>query len=290
MSALATWYAYSGSSPLTRGKRAAHLVPCDKDGLIPAHAGKTASMAANATFTRAHPRSRGENEAAQVLAKAAAGSSPLTRGKHARRPRRVDRRRLIPAHAGKTASRPFHHCRAPAHPRSRGENFMQDVWDDCESGSSPLTRGKQMCIRAFFAGFGLIPAHAGKTRFALSGAMIKEAHPRSRGENREPRQRGRAGWGSSPLTRGKHQVGGRLRRGLGLIPAHAGKTSRARRAPGPRTAHPRSRGENPQNNRLPGTLAGSSPLTRGKLAPPRAPDTATSAHPRSRGENFSIDG
>ena len=32
--------------------------------------------------------------------------------------------------------------RSPAHPRSRGENFLEEVQDRARVGSSPLTRGK----------------------------------------------------------------------------------------------------------------------------------------------------
>ena len=50
--------------------------------------------------------------------------------------------------------------------------------------------------------------------------------------------------GSSPLTRGK-QVEALLVQVLhGLIPAHAGKTTRCWRTMIPAEAHPRSRGEN----------------------------------------------
>ena len=70
--------------------------------------------------------------------------------------------------------------------------------------------------------------------------------------------------GSSPLTRGKHiceLVTPALR---GLIPAHAGKTERARRWVAAHRAHPRSRGENDMSVRACHMRAGSSPLTRGK--------------------------
>ncbi len=53
--------ASSGSSPLTRGKRAVvstSLTPCR---LIPAHAGKTTAAAVRRRRRWAHPRSRGEN-------------------------------------------------------------------------------------------------------------------------------------------------------------------------------------------------------------------------------------
>ena len=53
--------AVAGSSPLTRGKQAAHDGLQDDLGLIPAHAGKTLISARSPFAARAHPRSRGEN-------------------------------------------------------------------------------------------------------------------------------------------------------------------------------------------------------------------------------------
>ena len=70
------------------------------------------------------------------------GSSPLTRGKRDDLAGGDRARRLIPAHAGKTARAASAARTVGAHPRSRGEN---DEGEDagCEvAGSSPLTRGK----------------------------------------------------------------------------------------------------------------------------------------------------
>ena len=131
-----------GSSPLTRGK---HLLTRQRDvleGLIPAHAGKTASVRCRPGRVRAHPRSRGENHAAFPPSRATTGSSPLTRGKldggrimkvahglipaHAGKTRgsrtHAPRAGLIPAHAGKTRGPRSRTSRERAHPRSRGEN------------------------------------------------------------------------------------------------------------------------------------------------------------------------
>ena len=94
-------------------------------------------------------------------------------------------------------------------------------------------------------------------------------------------------------------------RELGLIPAHAGKTTRARCGSWSTPAHPRSRGENGAALIDPAHASGSSPLTRGKrglmlvrgtngrLIPAHAGKTSfwrtasarERAHPRSRGEN-----
>ena len=75
-----------GSSPLTRGKRFEGLAVDGRAGLIPAHAGKTASLKWRSLPTAAHPRSRGENRF------------------HDRCRGHADW--LIPAHAGKTAGGP----------------------------------------------------------------------------------------------------------------------------------------------------------------------------------------
>ena len=111
-----------GSSPLTRGKLRRNVWRMILPRLIPAHAGKTQGQPGGLPDRQAHPRSRGENELVDVSAGGNEGSSPLTRGKRTTRIQRPRHRRLIPAHAGKTPSRWSRTGRAPAHPRSRGEN------------------------------------------------------------------------------------------------------------------------------------------------------------------------
>ena len=92
-----------GSSPLTRGKHSEPGISGFDWRLIPAHAGKTTPRASPLQPVRAHPRSRGENTERTEIMKAYRGSSPLTRGKPHGVPQRPVRRRLIPAHAGKTS-------------------------------------------------------------------------------------------------------------------------------------------------------------------------------------------
>ena len=92
---------------------------------------------------------------------------------------------------------------------------------------------------------------------------------------------------------------------MGLIPAHAGKTTRRSPPSWTHRAHPRSRGENGTWASSSTPASGSSPLTRGKLSaatrrvldrgliPAHAGKTllvvdghlGRRAHPRSRGEN-----
>ena len=195
------------------------------------------------------------------------GSSPLTRGKHGLGLGLVGGQGLIPAHAGKTRTRNARGPSSRAHPRSRGENLgPARGWRD-RLGSSPLTRGKQARGLPPLRAVGLIPAHAGKTDNDREQDHRAEAHPRSRGENSCARAWNVPDTGSSPLTRGKRTHSRGRTRGIGLIPAHAGKTGRWRSRRGWMGAHPRSRGENMSAVGSARTPSGSSPLTRGK--PPR---------------------
>ena len=192
-----------------------------------------------------------------------------------------------------------------AHPRSRGENSEISSRTIAMSGSSPLTRGKPAFLRSSFGLRGLIPAHAGKTQVGPQHWSRCWAHPRSRGENVFVSERRRASRGSSPLTRGKPDSSAGPRRGRGLIPAHAAKTTLPQPRAGTPRAHPRSRGENSSSARPGDLVCGSSPLTRGKqpvnndpivvigLIPAHAGKTeartkrplAAGAHPRSPGAN-----
>ena len=132
------------------------------------------------------------------------------------------------------------------------------------------------------------------------------AHPRSRGENPAHLGELAGAGGSSPLTRGKHLWVASRVGGMGLIPAHAGKTIAWLIGYLIAWAHPRSRGENAQASATASAWSGSSPLTRGKriseptfvrdlgLIPAHAGKTCrlrggfgtAVAHPRSRGENL----
>ena len=255
-------------------------------GLIPAHAGKTAIRPTVWRCPWAHPRSRGENHWRSRRGSRGWGSSPLMRGKPVQHLHGRSRHGLIPAHAGKTHLPGARHGARRAHPRSRGENPAAANALELDRGSSPLTRGKPHRVPGQRGQRGLIPAHAGKTSEAIRRSCLIWAHPRSRGENR------------ALDTLNMCQVW--------LIPAHAGKTRRGWMISGCHRAHPRSRGENRSISRPRAGRMGSSPLTRGKreaetgervlggLIPAHAGKTRgrgtcrtrPAAHPRSRGENW----
>ena len=159
-----TLYPRAGSSPLTRGKRDGLLEGFGFFGLIPAHAGKTPARMTTVPSVWAHPRSRGENVRTYMSESSTTGSSPLTRGKLDKVRGHQGHGGLIPAHAGKTRTARTPRRPRRAHPRSRGENVVQNDLPFCDSGSSPLTRGKRRYGTAMNNQPGLIPAHAGKTR------------------------------------------------------------------------------------------------------------------------------
>ena len=194
--------------------------------------------------SRAHPRSRGENAPPRQSTVCGHGSSPLTRGKPQPAFLKDLTERLIPAHAGKTGEGTENERNAQAHPRSRGENHQRACQQRPSTGSSPLTRGKPWAVTPLTNAKRLIPAHAGKTTYEGSVTFPRAAHPRSRGENDPGGRRQVGAGGSSPLTRGKPASGEDRRRRAGLIPAHAGKTTRPTPPPSRLEAHPRSRGEN----------------------------------------------
>ena len=155
-----------------------------------------------------------------------------------------DPKGLIPAHAGKTAARGAFRSIVWAHPRSRGENRPASASPWTDTGSSPLTRGKQALGGVQDTQGGLIPAHAGKTTPGGWPSDAHRAHPRSRGENRESGSCVVIEEGSSPLTRGKPGCPPDVWYRPGLIPAHAGKTHVTVKPLDLMRAHPRSRGEN----------------------------------------------
>ena len=191
------------------------------------------------------------------------------------------------------------------HPRSHGENVIDDGEARTGGGSSPLTRGKRGARHDLVDCVRLIPAHAGKTVPQGPRRSVSRAHPRSREENYAGASDVLRRNGSSPLTRGKPLAVPLVALAPRLIPAHAGKTKRRRSRRPEWPTHPRSRGENMSRKKQGSPVSGSSPLTRGKrwwrpppstrcgLIPAHAGKTVAvtrhtpgcRTHPRSRGEN-----
>ena len=166
----------------------------------------------------------GENPKKGIKVPWERGSSPRVRGKRLRCAAKPSVSGLIPACAGKTGRRPQAHERFWAHPRVCGENCCQGGYPFSRPGSSPRVRGKHRAPRGGARFLGLIPACAGKTIRDHWPRARPPAHPRVCGEN-DGSKSGDGRWvGSSPRVRGKHCCWVEGWRGVGLIPACAGKT------------------------------------------------------------------
>ena len=171
-----------GSPPLARGKA---ISPDDIQaalGITPACAGKSV-LPGNSRFAdRDHPRLRGEKFNRSIAQRHTRGSPPLARGKVVGIQQGFDLPRITPACAGKR----FRSSRGRRwlwdHPRLCGEksNIIRASLDI--RGSSPLVRGKEVCIVECGFLSGIIPACAGKSASGLFRRRYSWDHPRLCGE------------------------------------------------------------------------------------------------------------
>ena len=217
---------------------------------------------------QAHPRVCGENDSWVFCILEMMGSSPRVRGKQAEKLTHLQKRRLIPACAGKTSSEPSSQLCVWAHPRVCGENTDTKVRAIVGDGSSPRVRGKLPAYDQAQITSGLIPACAGKTSRHREVFPHRRAHPRVCGENLPLHRPASRQQGSSPRVRGKRDVRLAKARIIGLIPACAGKTLSLDVYNYTRGAHPRVCGENEKPDCEKIAAFGSSPRVRGKQPAP----------------------
>ena len=241
--------------------------------------------AATRTWTRDHPRSRGEHGCGSWFLPSEEGSSPLTRGAPDDDTPRSAEGGIIPAHAGSTRWRPSRAQPSEDHPRSRGEHLARGKALAPDRGSSPLTRGALGLFVDPHLHFGIIPAHAGSTAAASSASASAADHPRSRGEHAFGLPEPDHSCGSSPLTRGAHPLHIARFDQIGIIPAHAGSTShRCAPCAGCRGSSPLTRGAR-QATRRRIVGVGIIPAHAGSTRLPDHPPGRARDHPRSRGEH-----
>ena len=115
----------------------------------------------------------------------APGTSPRARGKRGRFSLSLMIFRNIPACAGKTLPCTINRSCCTEHPRVRGENCFPSHSGQIWLGTSPRARGKREIVSAAQKLVGNIPACAGKTGPSLYMSMIRQEHPRVRGENQK---------------------------------------------------------------------------------------------------------
>ena len=131
-----------GSSPRVRGKQLGGQGPRRPPRIIPARAGKTASVASWRAHARDHPRACGENPLLARWRPGPRGSSPRVRGKLAPGDCLWVVRGIIPARAGKTLEPRTTRALSRDHPRACGENMTPPSTRSASLGSSPRVRGK----------------------------------------------------------------------------------------------------------------------------------------------------
>ncbi len=254
----------NGSSPRMRGKLIERRERDHILRIIPAHAGQTAGTPARGRARPDHPRACGANSRFFCSCAAACGSSPRMRGKHGPSCRVRQGNRIIPAHAGQTASNsPTSNC-ATDHPRACGANQNQRVRSLVCSGSSPRMRGKRARRRVRRGRGRIIPAHAGQTRRYCVWSCADPDHPRACGANAGEHVGGAHAGGSSPRMRGKPLKSNVACVSTRIIPAHAGQTSRESSTSSPASDHPRACGANCVRRGPACLCTGSSPRMRGK--------------------------
>ena len=163
------------------------------------------------------------------------GSSPHTRGLPSPSVNVTDRPGIIPAHAGFTPWRRASCAAGSDHPRTRGVYVHSKLKVAHTRGLRPNPQSSSLAGR-------IIPAHAGFTLGCVCGCLEWADHPRTRGVYRNQADLLHRPSGSSPHTRGLRSRSWLVTSGNGIIPAHAGFTSRTYPVSPDTRDHPRTRG------------------------------------------------
>ena len=118
---------FCGSPPHMRGKHGAPLSQGAEVRITPAHAGKTGKERSIHRNETDHPRTCGENKGMSLSAYIIDGSPPHMRGKPLLFFRLFLKRRITPAHAGKTKGLYLAVRSNSDHPRTCGENQVSSA-------------------------------------------------------------------------------------------------------------------------------------------------------------------
>ena len=155
----------AGSSPHMRGTRNRRQRMVRLAGIIPAHAGNTYEACRSGSGDGDHPRTCGEHLCPALCGVIGSGSSPHMRGTLQRLKDTSQVTGIIPAHAGNTRTVRCRNARSGDHPRTCGEHIPVSWWSVPPRGSSPHMRGTPGREASEESDRGIIPAHAGNTRY-----------------------------------------------------------------------------------------------------------------------------
>ena len=186
------------------------------------------------------------------------------RGKVGGISRQAKNSRITPAHAGKSRPLSGRADGAQDHPRPCGEKFCACALALTVVGSPPPMRGKVTLSQPGSAWSGITPAHAGKSIIGVVVCIPHVDHPRPCGEKAYAHPARFAIPGSPPPMRGKAAGTARHLMGVGITPAHAGKSPRFKPPCKNGEDHPRPCGEKYLIGVVGAVVPGSPPPMRGK--------------------------
>ena len=192
----------AGSSPRVRGTLDLRGYAQRNHRFIPACAGNTSLSDVNVLRLPVHPRVCGEHATVKTQRPIPLGSSPRVRGTPQRPLCMKFAIRFIPACAGNTRASEGPQTGHAVHPRVCGEHSGAVPAPVATTGSSPRVRGTQRARIVDWLRIRFIPACAGNTRRAPSGARSLTVHPRVCGEHQITINVKPTNGGSSPRVRG----------------------------------------------------------------------------------------
>ena len=152
-----------GSPPRMRGKDFHVRNGLRFAGITPACAGKSNFRCDFFHSSRDHPRVCGEKGDAAHRCRPYSGSPPHMRGKASPFLLCLYFIRITPAHAGKSCHRWTRYAPDRDHPRTCGEKLLAPMAYWLAMGSPPHMRGKVALDLYTGDGWGITPAHAGKS-------------------------------------------------------------------------------------------------------------------------------
>ena len=180
-----------GSPPHAWGRPPAVKPQSMTAGLTPTRVGTTGDRGGGRDGRRAHPHTRGDDEADVPALCSHAGSPPHAWGR--RRPGRVGgvHRRLTPTRVGTTYLLGDAPDDLGAHPHTRGDDVAMTCSPSFAPGSPPHAWGRPGYEAMRGARIGLTPTRVGTTRATMVATRLAWAHPHTRGDDQRDNSRTR---------------------------------------------------------------------------------------------------
>ena len=171
-----------------RGSLLQHHTLRQHSGIIPAHAGLTATSRVVGVLGGDHPRACGAHCIIHGRTLPSGGSSPRMRGSRLTVRGNDGSYGIIPAHAGLTTFLWLNQDVTRDHPRACGAHDWCPQKHPPPMGSSPRMRGSHVANQSIGYEIGIIPAHAGLTAFTNAVYPSAGDHPRACGAHTKKSQ------------------------------------------------------------------------------------------------------